>query len=169
MIEVIYYNSPLGPLCIKCEAGAISQISFANKEKNITINEGEVKYEKGKSAIIKKCIKQLDEYFAGERLEFDLQLLQAGTAFQQSVWDALQKIDYGKTLSYLTLSKRLGNVKAIRAVGTANGKNNIAIVVPCHRVIGSNGSLIGYAGDLWRKKWLLEHEAKHANGVQMLF
>ncbi len=121
------------------------------------------------SPIFKKCSSQLDEYFAGTRTIFDLNLLQPGTDFQQAVWAGLQNIGYGKTLSYLAFSKQLGNTKAIRAVGTANGKNNIAIVVPCHRVIGSNGTLVGYGGDLWRKKWLLEHEAKHANGVQMLF
>ena len=85
------------------------------------------------------------------------------------MWEQLLKINYGKTISYLELSKRVGDAKAIRAVGTTNGKNQIAIIVPCHRVIGSDGSLTGYAGELWRKKWLLEHEGKYANGVQTLF
>ncbi|MEO8770170.1 MAG: methylated-DNA--[protein]-cysteine S-methyltransferase [Ferruginibacter sp.] len=169
MSETVYYKSPLGALSISSEATAIVEVSFANRQTNITVNEDEIKYEKGKSPIIKKCIKQLDEYFAGQRFDFDLELSQAGTLFQQSVWAGLLKINYGRTLSYLSLSKRLGNVKAIRAVGTANGRNNIAIIVPCHRVIGSNGTLVGYGGDLWRKKWLLEHEAKNANGVQLLF
>ena len=111
----------------------------------------------------------MDEYFNGKRKFFTLLLSQTGTAFQQNVWNELEKIHYGSTISYHTLSKKLGNAKAIRAVGTANGKNNIAIVIPCHRVIGSNGSLVGYAGELWRKKWLLEHEAKFAHGVQTLF
>ncbi len=105
----------------------------------------------------------MDEYFAGNRFEFNLKLFQPGTPFQQDVWEGLQKVKYGNTLSYLSFSKQLGNAKAIRAVGTANGKNNIAIIVPCHRVIGSNGSLVGYAGELWRKKWLLNHEAKFAH------
>ena len=122
-----------------------------------------------KSEIIKACISQLDEYFVGKGFEFDLKLLQPGTPFQQDVWEGLQKIKYGNTLSYLSFSKQLGNAKAIRAVGTANGKNNIAIIVPCHRIIGSNGSLVGYAGELWRKKWLLNHEAKFAHGLQTLF
>ena len=95
--------------------------------------------------------------------------MQAGTSFQQTVWAALRHIPHGKTLSYLQLSKNIGNKKAIRAVGAANGKNNIVIIVPCHRVIGSNGTLVGYGGDLWRKQWLLAHEAKYCNGVQMLF
>jgi methylated-DNA-[protein]-cysteine S-methyltransferase len=114
-------------------------------------------------------MQQLDEYFAGQRIEFDLQVTQTGTSFQQTVWNELCNIPYGKTISYLELSKRIGNVKAIRAVGTANGTNHVSIIVPCHRVIGSNGSLVGYGGDLWRKKWLLEHEAKYAFGVQTLF
>ena len=169
MNETIYYKSPLGALQITCEETVISQVSFANRQNRIVVNEDEILYDKGKSPIIKRCVSQLDEYFAGKRFLFELELLQAGTSFQQSVWAELLKINYGKTLSYLSLSKRLGNVKAIRAVGTANGRNNIAIIVPCHRIIGSNGTLVGYGGDLWRKKWLLEHEAKYANGVQLLF
>ena len=94
---------------------------------------------------------------------------QVGTEFQQSVWNELARIPYGRTISYHELSKRIGNTKAIRAVGSANGNNNICIIVPCHRVIGSNGDLVGYGGDLWRKKWLLEHEGKTVNGVQTLF
>lgn len=107
---------------------------------------------------LKDCVLQLNEYFDGKRKEFTLKLNPNGTEFQKRVWNELLKIPYGKSTSYLELSKRLGDVKAIRAVGTANGKNPLWIVVPCHRVIGSDGSLIGYAGGLWRKKWLLEHE-----------
>ncbi|NNE75686.1 MAG: methylated-DNA--[protein]-cysteine S-methyltransferase, partial [Pricia sp.] len=102
---------------------------------------------------------QLQEYFKGERQHFDLRLKPTGTDFQQRVWKFLLDIPYGKTLSYLELSKKLGDTKAIRAVAAANGKNPIWIVVPCHRVIGSDGSLTGYAGGLHRKKWLLEHES----------
>ncbi|MFT3911887.1 MAG: methylated-DNA--[protein]-cysteine S-methyltransferase [Ferruginibacter sp.] len=169
MNEIVYYKSPVGALCIKNDGKSITEVSFANRQEKITVNEDEISYAKTTSPIIKKCIKQLDEYFVGKRFDFELDLAQPGTPFQQSVWAELLKINYGKTLSYLTLSKRLGNVKAIRAVGTANGKNNIAIIVPCHRVIGSNGTLVGYGGDLWRKKWLLEHEAKYGNGVLALF
>ena len=114
-------------------------------------------------------MQQLQEYFDGKRTDFDLPLQQEGSAFQQSVWAVLNDISYGKTVSYLQLSKRIGNAKAIRAVGITNGKNAISIIVPCHRVIGSNGSLTGYGGGLWRKQWLPEHEAKFANGVQQLF
>lgn len=119
--------------------------------------------------LIQQCIDQLNEYFEGSRKIFDIPLQQEGTPFQQKVWAQLLNIGYGKTISYLTLSKQIGDTKAIRAVGTTNGKNQIAIIVPCHRVIGSDGSLTGYAGELWRKKWLLEHEGKFANGVQTLF
>jgi methylated-DNA-[protein]-cysteine S-methyltransferase len=167
MNETIYYKSPVGALCIKSDQGAIAEVSFVNR--NSSDLEEALDYHQPHSAIINKCISQLDEYFAGRLFRFELDLLQPGTPFQQSVWSGLLKIGYGKTCSYLTLSKELGNTKAIRAVGTANGKNNIAIIVPCHRVIGSNGSLVGYGGGLWRKKWLLEHEARFAHGVRTLF
>jgi methylated-DNA-[protein]-cysteine S-methyltransferase len=104
---------------------------------------------------------QLNEYFEGSRKHFDLKLNPEGTDFQKKVWKQLEQIPYGKTLSYLELSEQLGNVKAIRAVANANGKNPLWIVVPCHRVIGSNGSLTGYAGGLHRKQWLLEHESPY--------
>ncbi len=169
MNETIYYKSPVGALCIKSDQDVISEVSFVNRNSSDLMNEDELEYGVPRSPIIKKCIFQLEAYFAGRSFKFDLDLLQPGTPFQQTVWSALLKIGYGKTCSYLTLSKELGNPKAIRAVGTANGKNNIAIIVPCHRVIGSNGSLVGYGGGLWRKKWLLEHEARFAHGVQTLF
>jgi len=105
----------------------------------------------------------------GKRKIFDLRLNFSGSTFQRTVWSELMNIPYGKNISYLTLSKRIENVGAIRAVGTANGCNKICIVVPCHRVIGSDGSLVGYGGELWRKKWLLDHEAKFEHGVQELF
>lgn len=112
-------------------------------------------------------VEQLHSYFAGDLTEFDLKLNPAGTEFQKKVWEYLQKIPFGKTASYLELSKTIGDVKAIRAVAAANGKNPLWIVIPCHRVIGSDGSLTGYAGGLWRKKWLLEHEKPSAQ--QSLF
>ena len=164
-----YYNSPLGILSIKSYGDSIAEILFVNSWKGNTVNEDEIDYAIPESAIIKKCIKQLDEYFAGKRKDFDLKLTFSGSGFQRKVWSELINIPFGKHISYLTLSKRIENVKAIRAVGTANGSNKICIVVPCHRVIGSNGDLVGYGGDLWRKKWLLDHEAKIAHGVQELF
>jgi methylated-DNA-[protein]-cysteine S-methyltransferase len=101
----------------------------------------------------------MDEYFNGNRKTFDLPLDLQGTDFQKKVWLELQKIPFGKTISYKELSLRLGDIKAIRAVAAANGANPVSIIVPCHRVIGSNGSLTGYAGGLWRKQWLLDHES----------
>lgn len=168
-VEIVYYNSPIGALEIRSTGSAISDVLFVNSWKGAKVNEEELSFVKPKSAIIKTCIKQLDEYFAGKRTEFNFHISQVGTEFQQQVWAELCNIPYGRTISYLELSKRIGNVKAIRAVGTANGNNSICIIVPCHRVIGSDGELVGYGGDLWRKKWLLEHENKVANGVQTLF
>lgn len=115
------------------------------------------------------CLEELIQYFNGELRNFTLPLNQPGTTFQQDVWNLLTQIPFGKTISYLELARKTGDSKATRAVANANGKNHIAIIVPCHRVIGSNKELTGYAGGLWRKKWLLDHEAKVAYGVQTLF
>ncbi|TRZ45960.1 methylated-DNA--[protein]-cysteine S-methyltransferase [Robertkochia solimangrovi] len=104
------------------------------------------------------CADQLNDYFEGKLTDFNLPLNPKGTPFQKSVWQALTEIPFGKTMSYQELSIKLGDIKAIRAVASANGKNPLWVVIPCHRVIGSDGSLTGYAGGLWRKKWLLEHE-----------
>jgi methylated-DNA-[protein]-cysteine S-methyltransferase len=168
-IAIAYYQSPVGVLELRSEGNNLTHLLFCNSWKGNTINEAGIDFTLPASAVIKNCITQLDEYFAGSRIDFNIAIVQEGTAFQQTVWTALCDIPYGKTISYLELSKRIGNVKAIRAVGTANGTNHVSIIVPCHRVIGSNGSLVGYGGDLWRKKWLLEHEAKYAYGVQTLF
>jgi methylated-DNA-[protein]-cysteine S-methyltransferase len=110
---------------------------------------------------LEDCVIQLNEYFEGSRKHFDLKLNAQGTDFQKKVWKQLEQIPYGKTISYLELSKKLGDIKAIRAVANANGKNPLWIIVPCHRVIGSDGSLTGYAGGLQRKQWLLEHESPY--------
>ncbi|PKP28323.1 MAG: cysteine methyltransferase [Bacteroidetes bacterium HGW-Bacteroidetes-18] len=108
--------------------------------------------------ILKDCVQQLEEYFNGTRKQFNLKLNPQGTEFQKRVWMELMLVSYGKTRTYLEQSKQLGDAKAIRAVASANGKNPIWIIIPCHRIIGSDGSLTGYAGGIWRKKWLLEHE-----------
>ena len=108
--------------------------------------------------ILQEVVTQLNDYFEGKRTEFDVLLNPQGTDFQKKVWNGLLQIPHGKTMSYLELSKQLGDVKAIRAVASANGKNPLWIIIPCHRVIGTDGSLTGYAGGLWRKKWLLELE-----------
>ena len=114
-----------------------------------------------------QAIAEMEDYFGGSLRQFTFPFSQPGTPFQQSVWDKLLKIPYGHTISYMQLAKSLNNPKAIRAVGTTNGKNQLWVVVPCHRVIGSNGALTGYAGGLWRKKWLLEHESKYKFGGQL--
>ncbi len=109
-------------------------------------------------ACLKECFGQLDEYFSGELKNFSLTLNSQGTDFQKSVWRQLVKIPFGQTTSYLHIATAIGNKKAIRAVGAANGQNRIPIIIPCHRVIGSDGSLIGFGGGIWRKEWLLRHE-----------
>ena len=167
--SAFYYNSPIGLLAIHDREDHIDSILFANSGRGPSVSNPKLEDVKKASPIIHECVQQLEEYFNGKRKEFDFKFVQNGTEFQEKIWNELCHIPYGRTISYLELSKRIGNVKAIRAVGTTNGKNQLCIVVPCHRVIGSNGSLVGYGGELWRKKWLLEHEAKFGNGVQELF
>lgn len=119
--------------------------------------------------VIEKTFEQLDEYFAGKRQDFELPIDPQGTEFQKKVWNELQLLSYGQIVSYKDIAMKLGDINNVRAVGTSNGKNPIAIVVPCHRVIGSNGKLIGYAGGLWRKKWLLNHEQSYLPNLGKLF
>lgn len=143
-------KTPLGFTKIEGDQDGISAITVLNSEEKITDIIPEE---------LEDCAIQLQEYFEGGRTQFDLKLNPSGTEFQKRVWDKLLEIPYGKTITYLDLSKHLGDVKAIRAVANANGKNPLWIVVPCHRVIGSDGSMTGYAGGIHRKKWLLEHES----------
>ena len=147
-MKTVAINTPLGIAQITGDANGITQISV--------IDEGDVSSEIPTG--LQNAVTELNDYFQGKRTHFDFKLNPKGTEFQQKVWQALLEIPYGKTCSYMDLSKKLGDVKAIRAVASANGKNSLWIVVPCHRVIGTDGSLTGYAGGLWRKKWLLEHE-----------
>ncbi|MCK7589588.1 methylated-DNA--[protein]-cysteine S-methyltransferase [Subsaxibacter sp. CAU 1640] len=151
-MEACIIKSPLGYTKISGDENGISAISILNSEETETDIIPEV---------LQDCVYQLQEYFEGSRKHFDLQLNPNGTSFQKKVWEQLQTIPYGKSLSYLELSKQLGDEKAIRAVANANGKNPLWIVVPCHRVIGSDGSLTGYAGGLHRKQCLLEHESPY--------
>lgn len=146
------YVTPLGTAVITEQDGFVTAISITDSSPE------ENDHEPGTATL--QAIKQLDEYFAGKRLEFDFPMKPDGTLFQQEVWRNLLMIPYGITMSYAGLSKQMNNPLAIRAIAAANGQNPLWIVVPCHRVIGSNGSLTGYAGGLWRKQWLLEHEAK---------
>lgn len=148
--QTAYYKTPIGTAKIIGDSKGICAISIIdeNIETSITIPK-----------ILVDCVNQLDDYFKGKRTSFNLKLNPIGTNFQQKVWKSLQEIPFGKTRTYLEQSKLLGDKKAIRAVASANGKNPIWIVIPCHRIIGSNGSLTGYAGGIWRKKWLLNHES----------
>ncbi len=163
----MFYDSPVGPISIKITGGFVNEIIFFGEEKATKVSPDDLSAKD--KMILKKCTIQLDEYFSGKRKNFELPLKQQGTEFQQKVWTELLNIPYGRTITYLQLAKRLSDVKAIRAVASASGKNNLSIIVPCHRVIGSDGSLTGYGGGLPRKKWLLDHENKYANGVSLLF
>ena len=166
-ISTTYYKSPLGLLRVGGTSSYINEISFVD---HLDGSEAEHAGLRGPvPPLVIQCIEQLIQYFQGQRRVFDFPICQEGTPFQQSVWTELTAIPFGKTLSYLELSRRLGDTKAIRAAAAANGKNNIVIVVPCHRVIGSKRDLVGYGGGLWRKKWLLDHETKIMYGVQTLF
>lgn len=153
-------DSPLGLIVIKATAEFIIEISFADTPLPVddTI-----------PPVLKNCKKELTEYFNGERTSFTIPVAPAGTDFQHEVWTAITQIGYAGTTTYGELSKLLGDEKKSRAVGAATGKNPIAIVIPCHRLVGSNQDLTGYSGGLWRKKWLLEHEAEHGRGVKKLF
>jgi methylated-DNA-[protein]-cysteine S-methyltransferase len=158
-----YYHSPVGQLRITGTDQYISEVVFHDTSQKPAGNK------KHLPPLLITCIEQLIQYFHGERRKFELPISQEGTAFQQEVWSELLQIPYGKTISYLELAKRIGDAKATRAVAAANSRNQICIIVPCHRVIGANKELVGYSGGLWRKKWLLDMEQKVAFGVQTLF
>jgi methylated-DNA-[protein]-cysteine S-methyltransferase len=149
-METAFIHTPLGIAKLEGDKSGLASITVLNDDiaASTVIPE-----------LLEDAVYQLQEYFEGTRDSFSLTLNPNGTDFQKRVWNALQDIPYGKTVSYLGLSKTLGDVKAIRAVAAANGKNPLWIVIPCHRVIGSDGSLTGYAGGLHRKKWLLNHES----------
>lgn len=149
-LEHTYLNTPLGTTIIKGNSEGITEIKVLDDRSNNTTDIPDS---------LKEAVNQLQLYFSGDLRQFNLKLNPHGTDFQKKVWNGLLEIPYGKITSYLQLSKNLGDAKAIRAVAAANAKNPLWIVVPCHRVIGSNGSLTGYAGGLHRKKWLLEHES----------
>ena len=162
-----YYQSPLGLLRVGGTDTYISEIVFIDRLDETDYDGGQLNGPV--TPIVIQCIEQLIQYFQGQRRSFDFPICQEGTEFQQRVWNELMGIPFGKTISYLELSRRLGDTKSIRAAAAANGKNNIVIVVPCHRVIGSKRDLVGYGGGLWRKKWLLDHETKVQWGIQTLF
>ncbi len=147
-----YYESEPGLIEITAGETGIITLYFTKKKSNLKSDS------KSFPVHLKDCIRQLDEYFKGKRMTFDLPLIISGTDFQKKVWNELKKIPFGKTASYKEIALKAGNIKAVRAIGNANNKNKIAVIIPCHRVIGSDGKLSGYAGGVKRKKWLLEHE-----------
>jgi methylated-DNA-[protein]-cysteine S-methyltransferase len=167
MIE--FYHSPIGNIRIDFSEQGLAGLVFKDlKETPSRYSEMESRPGQMESQEIEMeshITTQLDQYFSGKRTAFDLPLDIRGTDFQKKVWIELLKIPYAKTISYKDLSLKVGNLKAIRAVGAANGANPISIIIPCHRVIGSDGSLTGYAGGLWRKQWLLELES----GLRRMF
>ncbi|HEY0895442.1 MAG TPA: methylated-DNA--[protein]-cysteine S-methyltransferase [Sphingobacteriaceae bacterium] len=142
-------DTPIGKISVCASDSAVTFIGFRDQEEDLPQNE--------LSAMARE---QLGEYFCGKRLTFEFPADQPGTGFQQKVWSELMQVEAGKPISYTALARRMGNLPAIRAIASANGRNNLMIVVPCHRIIGANGDLVGYAGGLWRKQWLLGHEAK---------
>ena len=153
-LQTTYYKTPLGTAKIVGDENGIQSVSVLDEGFSTAIEETSMKT----PDCLQECVTQLDQYFSGKRIDFDLKLNPQGTDFQKKVWNELLNIPFNKTRTYLEQSKALGDVKAIRAVASANGKNPIWIIIPCHRVIGSDGSLTGYAGGIWRKKWLLAHE-----------
>ena len=157
---ISYLKSPIGQIKLTADESSVNSILFV-------FNDTEME-EENINSVLTQCKKEFSEYFSGKRKEFEVPISQAGTGFQQRVWNELLKIPYGETVSYNFIAESLGDRKSIRAVGASNGKNQISIIVPCHRVIGSDGSLTGYAGGLWRKKWLLNHEKEFSGGeIQM--
>mgnify|MGYP001220050775 CR=1 FL=1 len=149
-IYTAYLQSPIGWLKVTGTDAAITSVYF--------MDDAPTDPPANVPAVVLACVAQLGEYFAGSRREFDLPLDTGGTVFQRRVWQQLRSIPYGKTASYLEIAQAIGNPQAVRAVGAANGSNPVSVILPCHRVIGSNGTLTGYGGGLWRKEWLLKHE-----------
>jgi methylated-DNA-[protein]-cysteine S-methyltransferase len=158
-IYTTYYSSPIGLVRITGSAVALHSVLFAEaKEEPET---------PAMPPLFEACLEQLNDYFSGRLKKFNLPLLFEGTAFQQQVWTELDAIAYGKTSSYVAIARKLKNPNAVRAIGSTNSKNKLCILIPCHRVIGSDGSLTGYAGGLWRKQWLLEHESAYTGQRQL--
>jgi len=152
-IQTTYYKTPIGIAKITGNINGIQSVSVLDED---AISDSVFNTEIPEC--LQECVTQLAEYFNGKRASFNLTVNPNGTPFQKKVWKSLLNIPYGKTKTYLQQSKDLADIKAIRAVASANGKNPLCIIIPCHRVIGSDGSLTGYAGGIWRKKWLLAHE-----------
>ncbi len=148
IMPYLYIESPIGTIEIQSNVAGICEVTFVEEKL----------FEPEETPILLQCAKELEAYFLGESHIFEVKLSPKGTDFQYNVWEKLQEIPFGTTQSYMDIAHKLGDGKKVRAVGMANGKNPIAIIIPCHRVIGGNGKLIGYAGGLGRKEWLLKHE-----------
>ncbi len=159
-IFVRYLDSPIGRLRINTNETAVLSVSFSESEDISSLGIPEV---------MNKTLLQLEEYFLGKRKTFDLPLAPAGSDFQQKIWTLVVEIPFGKTASYLDIARASGSEKNTRAVGLANGRNPIPIIIPCHRVIATNGKLTGYAGGLERKRWLLRHELENSSRADSLF
>lgn len=160
-ITTAYYQSPVGYAEIIANERAVLSVSLvAHRGDQRPRKKGLMDVDRLENGAIKQCIQELDEYFKGKRKHFSVKLEKHGTDFQKKVWGALEKISFGTTASYEDVAVKIGNKKAVRAVGMANSRNPHWIIVPCHRVIGKNKKLVGYAGGLDVKKWLLEHERK---------
>ncbi len=167
MILISSYKSPYGELILGSHKGKLCLCDWKHRKSRTSIDKRlcsslEAVYEDGSTDVIEKTKNQLDEYFADERTEFEIPLMYVGSTFQKDVWKALLDIPYGKTTTYKKLSVKLGNELAIRAIASANGANAISIIVPCHRVIGTNGKMVGYAGGISAKRKLLQLEGAHA-------
>lgn len=157
MDGISYYRSPVGDLMITSTGEKITGISFVGQERS----------DSSVTPVIEQCISELDEYFLSGRKFFTVDLALSGSDFQLKVWNELLLIPYGKTISYIELAMRIGDIDSVRAVGLANGQNPIAIVVPCHRVVGKNGDLVGYGGGIDKKVWLLQHEGAFAEQLKL--
>ena len=152
---ITHYRSEIGIVKITGTKEGISALDFVEEE---STQSPEI------PSSLERCVEQIDAYFRRKRRDFSLDLRPEGTDFQQRVWRQLLKIPFGKTVTYRDVASLIGNINAVRAVGNANGKNRISIIIPCHRVIGSDGKLTGYGGGLWRKEWLLRHELHNRTG-----
>ena len=159
------YHSPIGAILIEADDQSIARLEFVEEAALVDLEMDDIE----SNPVIHQCIDELIEYFNGTRSHFNIAIHQSGTEFQQKVWKELYELPFGKTMSYAELAKKLGDPKCIRAAAAANGKNKIAIIVPCHRIIGTDQSLVGYAWGKSRKRWLLQHEFRLALGVQTLF
>lgn len=153
---IAFYESPLGWMELKASSDQLHSARFVTEKSRNAL-----------TPFLKEVQRQLQAYFAGKRKDFDLSLYLNGTTFQQNVWQQLRELPYGETISYVNLARTMGDEKATRAVAAANAKNQIALIVPCHRVIGSDGKPVGYAWEIWRKHWLLQHERRNAELGQL--